>query len=78
MSLLQWMLIYKIVKKFRLYRLINEEDWDISRLEKETIDPITKTIPTKLYNWAARKAFGIYLHDFNCGLKSYKRCYKEH
>ena len=36
-------------------------------------DPITKTIPTKLYNWAARKASGIYLHDFNCGLKAYRK-----
>jgi glycosyltransferase involved in cell wall biosynthesis len=35
-------------------------------------DPLSKTIPTKLFNWAARKASGIYLHDFNCGLKSYK------
>ena len=36
-------------------------------------DPISKTIPTKLYNWAARKSSGIYLHDFNCGLKSYRK-----
>ena len=35
-------------------------------------NPLTKTIPTKLFNWAARKASGIYLHDFNCGIKSYK------
>ena len=35
-------------------------------------DPLSKTIPTKLFNWAARKASGISLHDFNCGLKSYK------
>ena len=41
--------------------------------KKKRYDPITKTIPTKLYNWAARKASGIYLHDFNCGLKSYKK-----
>ena len=31
-----------------------------------------QTIPTKIYNWAARKSSGIYLHDFNCGLKAYK------
>ena len=56
-----------------LFRLINEEGWDIvSGWKKKRYDPITKTIPTKLYNWAARKASGIYLHDFNCGLKSYR------
>lgn len=56
-----------------LYRLIAEEDYDvISGWKQKRYDPITKTIPTKLYNWAARKMTGIYLHDFNCGLKSYK------
>ena len=45
----------------------------VSGWKKKRYDPITKTIPTKLYNWAARKASGIYLHDFNCGLKSYKK-----
>ena len=57
-----------------LYHLINEEGWDmVSGWKKKRYDPITKTIPTKFYNWAARKASGIYLHDFNCGLKSYKK-----
>ena len=57
-----------------LYRLITEEGWDmVSGWKKKRYDPITKTIPTKLYNWAARKASGIYLHDFNCGLKSYRK-----
>ncbi|MGB1931939.1 MAG: glycosyltransferase family 2 protein, partial [Flavobacteriales bacterium] len=57
-----------------LYRLITEEGWDVvSGWKKKRYDPITKTIPTKLYNWAARQASGIYLHDFNCGLKSYKK-----
>lgn len=56
-----------------LYRLINEDSWDmVSGWKKKRYDPITKTLPTKLYNWAARKASGIYLHDFNCGLKSYR------
>ena len=56
-----------------LYRLINEDSWDmVSGWKKKRYDPIRKTIPTKLYNWAARKASGIYLHDFNCGLKSYR------
>ena len=44
----------------------------VSGWKQKRYDPITKTIPTKLFNWAARKASGIYLHDFNCGLKSYK------
>jgi hypothetical protein len=50
-----------------------EEDFDlVSGWKKKRYDPITKTIPTKLYNWAARRLTGIYLHDFNCGLKAYK------
>ncbi len=56
-----------------LYRMINEEGYDlVSGWKKKRYDPITKTIPTKLYNWAARVITGIYLHDFNCGLKAYK------
>lgn len=56
-----------------LTRMIIEEDFDIvSGWKKKRFDPITKTIPTKLYNWAARKLTGIQLHDFNCGLKAYK------
>jgi glycosyltransferase involved in cell wall biosynthesis len=56
-----------------LYRLIAMDDFDvISGWKKKRHDPITKTIPTKLYNWAARRITGIYLHDFNCGLKAYK------
>jgi len=54
-------------------RMILEEGYDlISGWKKVRHDPITKTIPTKLYNWATRKMSGIYLHDFNCGLKAYK------
>ena len=57
-----------------LYRIITEEGFDlVSGWKKKRHDPITKTIPTKLYNWAARKASGIYLHDFNCGLKAYRK-----
>ncbi len=57
-----------------LYKMIIEEDFDlVSGWKKKRYDPITKTIPTKLYNWAARRLTGIYLHDFNCGLKAYKR-----
>ncbi|MFM6945521.1 MAG: glycosyltransferase family 2 protein [Flavobacteriales bacterium] len=56
-----------------LYRLITESDYDVvSGWKKVRHDPLSKTIPTKLYNWAARRITGIYLHDFNCGLKAYK------
>ncbi len=56
-----------------LYDLIMKEEFDlISGWKKKRYDPITKTIPTKLFNWATRKMSGIYLHDFNCGLKAYK------
>ncbi len=57
-----------------LFSLINDHSWDmVSGWKKKRYDPISKTIPTKLYNWAARKSSGIYLHDFNCGLKSYRK-----
>jgi len=56
-----------------LDRMITEDDFDvISGWKKKRYDPLTKTIPTKLYNWTARRLTGIYLHDFNCGLKAYK------
>ena len=56
-----------------LYKMIIIDDFDVvSGWKKRRHDPISKTIPTKLYNWAARKLTGIYLHDFNCGLKAYK------
>ncbi|MDX5404784.1 MAG: glycosyltransferase family 2 protein [Bacteroidota bacterium] len=55
-----------------LYDLIAKEKWDmVSGWKKKRYDPITKTLPTKLFNWATRKISGIELHDFNCGLKSY-------
>ncbi|MGB0917125.1 MAG: glycosyltransferase family 2 protein [Flavobacteriales bacterium] len=57
-----------------LVRMITEDGFDlVSGWKKKRYDPITKTIPTKLYNWAARKMSGIYLHDFNCGLKAYRQ-----
>ncbi|MFT5019854.1 MAG: glycosyltransferase involved in cell wall biosynthesis [Polaribacter sp.] len=57
-----------------LVRMITEDGFDlVSGWKKKRFDPITKTIPTKLYNWAARKMSGIYLHDFNCGLKAYRQ-----
>lgn len=56
-----------------LYAMITEDDFDVvSGWKKKRFDPISKTIPTKLYNWAARRITGIHLHDFNCGLKAYK------
>lgn len=56
-----------------LYDMIINQDFDVvSGWKKKRHDPISKTIPTKLYNWAARRITGIYLHDFNCGLKAYK------
>ena len=55
-----------------LYRMITKDGFDlVSGWKKKRYDPISKTIPTKLFNWATRKMTGIYLHDFNCGLKAY-------
>jgi len=55
-----------------LFKLIKEGKMHlISGWKKKRYDPITKTLPTKLFNWAARKTSGVYLHDFNCGLKAY-------
>ena len=57
-----------------LVRMIAEDGFDlVSGWKKKRFDPITKTAPTKLYNWAARSMSGIKLHDFNCGLKAYKQ-----
>ncbi len=57
----------------QLYDMITNGDFDVvSGWKKKRYDPITKTLPTKLYNWAARRLSGIKLHDFNCGLKAYK------
>ena len=56
-----------------LYNKIIIEGYDlVSGWKKKRFDPWSKTIPTKLFNWAARMASNISLHDFNCGLKSYK------
>src|SRR5476651_1821368 len=58
-----------------LYRRIVEDKYDlVSGWKAKRHDPLSKTIPTKLYNWATRKMSGIdNLHDFNCGLKSYRK-----
>ena len=56
-----------------LYKMIVDEDFDVvSGWKQKRHDPLTKTIPTKLFNAATRKSSGIKLHDFNCGLKAYK------
>jgi len=56
-----------------LYRMIKKENYDlVSGWKKKRFDPLSKTIPTRLFNFATRKMSGIKLHDFNCGLKAYK------
>ena len=57
-----------------LFRMITEDGYDlVSGWKKKRYDPLSKTIPTKLFNATARKFSGINnLHDFNCGLKAYK------
>ncbi len=58
-----------------LYRMITEDGYDlVSGYKKKRYDPLSKTIPTKLFNATARKVSGIKnLHDFNCGLKAYRK-----
>ena len=58
-----------------LYRMITEDGYDlVSGYKQKRYDPISKTLPTKLFNATARKVSGIKnLHDFNCGLKAYRR-----
>ncbi len=57
-----------------LYRMITEDGYDlVSGWKKKRYDPVlSKNLPSKLYNWTARRLTGIKLHDFNCGLKAYK------
>ena len=57
-----------------LYRMVIEDGYDIvSGWKKQRFDnKLTKNLPSKLYNWAARKITGIKLHDMNCGLKAYR------
>ena len=57
-----------------LYRMITEDGYDlVSGYKEKRYDPLSKTIPTKLFNATARKISGIHnLHDFNCGLKAYR------
>ncbi len=57
-----------------LFKMITEQNFDlVSGWKKKRYDhAITKNLPSKLFNWAARKTSGVYLNDFNCGLKAYK------
>ena len=57
-----------------LYRMITQDGYDlVSGYKQKRYDPLSKTIPTKLFNATARKVSGIHnLHDFNCGLKAYR------
>ncbi len=56
-----------------LFRMIKEEHLDlVSGWKKVRHDPLSKTIPTKIYNGTLRAMSGIKLHDFNCGLKAYR------
>jgi glycosyltransferase involved in cell wall biosynthesis len=56
-----------------LYNMITKDGLDlVSGWKRKRYDPLSKTIPTKLYNWATRRMSGIHLHDFNCGLKAYR------
>lgn len=55
-----------------LFKMITEEGYQlVSGWKQKRKDPLSKTIPTKLFNWATRKMSGINLKDFNCGLKAY-------
>ncbi|SUB79504.1 Undecaprenyl-phosphate 4-deoxy-4-formamido-L-arabinose transferase [Segatella buccae] len=58
-----------------LYRMITHDGFDlVSGYKQKRYDPLSKTIPTKLFNATARKVSGVHnLHDFNCGLKAYRR-----
>lgn len=63
-----------------LYRMITQEKYDlVSGWKQKRYDPLSKTIPTKLFNATARKVSGIKnLHDFNCGLKAYRNKVVKH
>ena len=63
-----------------LYRMITEDGYDlVSGYKQKRYDPLSKTIPTKLFNATARRVSGIRnLHDFNCGLKAYRNKVVKH
>ncbi|WP_299364296.1 glycosyltransferase family 2 protein [Winogradskyella sp.] len=63
-----------------LYKMVIEDRYDlISGWKKKRYDSvITKNLPSKLFNWAARRTSGVRLHDFNCGLKAYSNTVVKH
>lgn len=63
-----------------LYRMITQDGYDlVSGWKQKRYDPLSKTIPTKLFNATARRVSGIHnLHDFNCGLKAYRNKVVKH
>lgn len=63
-----------------LYRMITQDGYDlVSGWKQKRYDPLSKTIPTKLFNATARRVSGIHnLHDFNCGLKAYRNDVVKH
>ena len=63
-----------------LYNMITKQNYDlVSGWKKKRYDAvITKNLPSKLFNWAARRTSGVKLHDFNCGLKAYRKAVVKH
>jgi glycosyltransferase involved in cell wall biosynthesis len=56
-----------------------DEGYDlVSGWKQSRQDPVSKTVPSKLFNWSVRKSTGVSLHDFNCGLKAYRSAVTEH
>ncbi|GAA4417305.1 glycosyltransferase family 2 protein [Nibrella viscosa] len=56
-----------------LYRMVTEDGYDlVSGWKQKRYDPLSKTLPTKLFNAVSRWVSGVHLHDFNCGLKAYR------
>ncbi len=57
-----------------LYKMIKEDGFDlVSGWKRKRRDPLSKRVPSKLFNWVTRKLSGIELNDFNCGLKAYRK-----
>ena len=57
-----------------MYKMVTEDGYDlVSGWKRKRYDPIGKRLPSKFFNWTARTVSGIKLHDFNCGLKCYRK-----
>ena len=57
-----------------MYRMVTEQGYDlVSGWKRKRYDPLGKRLPSKFFNWTARTVSGIKLHDFNCGLKCYRK-----